>query len=440
MLLSSFSLQDVGPSPRLAVALAPRLNLFTGDNGLGKTFVLDVAWWALTRTWARQVAWPQRGAGKQPEVRYQLQRGPSPSKSDPKPVVSAFDYQRQGWRLPKGRPANPAGLIVYAHADGGFSVWDAARSASRDADDQDQLPTAFHFSARELWHGLHEGRGRIVVDHEKARREGPRVLCNGLIHDWVFWQKTGDVAFHTLREVLAALSSDPQAPLTPAEPFQVFANDDREMPTLAMPYGDVPLVHASAGIQRICGLAYLLVWAWRSHQRASALMNQEPTPQLVFLMDELEAHLHPRWQRVILPALLKGVERLLAGAGAPQVQLLVTTHAELVASSVEGIASDPSDALWRFALDQGQVQLDRLPWLRRGSASEWLTSEVFGLSSPRAVGAERVIEASKVAFQDPALTSAQFLAHYRALCEALPETDILLTRARFIGQQRGWLT
>ncbi len=30
----------------------------TGDNGLGKTFLLDIAWWVLTRTWARMPAMP----------------------------------------------------------------------------------------------------------------------------------------------------------------------------------------------------------------------------------------------------------------------------------------------------------------------------------------------------------------------------------------------
>ena len=34
--------------------LAPRLNLITGDNGLGKSFLLDVAWWALTRKWPQR--------------------------------------------------------------------------------------------------------------------------------------------------------------------------------------------------------------------------------------------------------------------------------------------------------------------------------------------------------------------------------------------------
>lgn len=35
----------------MEMELGTRLNLITGDNGLGKSFLLDVAWWALTRKW-----------------------------------------------------------------------------------------------------------------------------------------------------------------------------------------------------------------------------------------------------------------------------------------------------------------------------------------------------------------------------------------------------
>lgn len=49
-MLESIRLSHVGPAPEMALALSPRLNLITGDNGLGKSFLLDVAWWALTRT------------------------------------------------------------------------------------------------------------------------------------------------------------------------------------------------------------------------------------------------------------------------------------------------------------------------------------------------------------------------------------------------------
>ena len=50
-MLEYLHLTNVGPAPEMEMELAPRLNLITGDNGLGKSFLLDVAWWALTRRW-----------------------------------------------------------------------------------------------------------------------------------------------------------------------------------------------------------------------------------------------------------------------------------------------------------------------------------------------------------------------------------------------------
>jgi hypothetical protein len=54
-MLEYLHLINVGPAPEMEFALAPRLNLLTGDNGLGKSFLLDCIWWALTRKWPRDV-------------------------------------------------------------------------------------------------------------------------------------------------------------------------------------------------------------------------------------------------------------------------------------------------------------------------------------------------------------------------------------------------
>ena len=52
-MITRLKLQHIGPAPELEVEeFGPRLNLITGDNGLGKTFLLDACWYALTRTWA----------------------------------------------------------------------------------------------------------------------------------------------------------------------------------------------------------------------------------------------------------------------------------------------------------------------------------------------------------------------------------------------------
>jgi DNA repair ATPase RecN len=57
-MLKQLELTGVGPASHMTLEFGDRLNLLTGDNGLGKSFVLDLAWWALTRTWADLPALP----------------------------------------------------------------------------------------------------------------------------------------------------------------------------------------------------------------------------------------------------------------------------------------------------------------------------------------------------------------------------------------------
>ncbi len=74
-MLDSLYLRDVGPSREMKLELAPRLNVLTGDNGLGKSFALDIAWWALTDNWPGPPAWPARRDGAQPHIKVGHTRG-----------------------------------------------------------------------------------------------------------------------------------------------------------------------------------------------------------------------------------------------------------------------------------------------------------------------------------------------------------------------------
>jgi DNA repair exonuclease SbcCD ATPase subunit len=50
-MLKSLRMENVGPSARMEAEFGRRLNVITGDNGLGKSFLLDMAWWVMTRNW-----------------------------------------------------------------------------------------------------------------------------------------------------------------------------------------------------------------------------------------------------------------------------------------------------------------------------------------------------------------------------------------------------
>lgn len=139
-MLSELRLRLVGPVESLAVKFGPRLNVILGDNGLGKTFLLDVAWWALTRTWAGLPAEPPVKTTGKPSISFTFD---TTSKQTEK--TSVYDREDQHWPRDRGRPPNP-GLVVYARVDGGFSVWDPAQNywktkAGVDDPDRRDIPT-----------------------------------------------------------------------------------------------------------------------------------------------------------------------------------------------------------------------------------------------------------------------------------------------------------
>ena len=355
-MLNDLHLRSVGPAPCFDVEFAERLNLFTGDNGLGKSFLLDIAWWALTGTWADEPARPQRGLGVKPEIEYDVV-GKAGRRREP--VTSRYDFRSQSWPRPRGRPAMP-GLVIYVRVDGGFSVWDPARNYWKSLPSQGiespQRPAAYHFGARALWNGLESEDGRP--------------LCNGLVRDWVSWQNQPEQGpsspFVLLESVLAHLSPHPDEWMRPGRPTRVSIQDVRDIPTIDLPYGNVPVLLASAGMKRILGLSYLLVWAWYEHTQASALLNQPPSDRMILLMDELEAHLHPQWQRMILPAMLTVARSLTKQV---KTQVLATTHSPMVMASVEPGFDEQQDRAFLLILEGTNVKLMEYPWAKQGIGS-----------------------------------------------------------------------
>jgi hypothetical protein len=199
-----------------------------------------------------------------------------------------------------------------------------------------------------------------------------------------------------------------------------------------MPYGPVPVTQTAAGMRRVLGLAYLLVWAWEEHQKAANLQKDEPTNRIVLLFDEIEAHLHPKWQRVFLPALLKVIDGLLLKGKAKSIQFIVTTHAPLVLGSVESTWEESKDQLYDFDLVQREngrptVCFTNLTFAKHGSAENWLESESFDLESGYAPDAEKAMKrADTFMLENPDPARAPLMeieAVHAALLKALGGDD-----------------
>ena len=263
-MLHRLRLNNVGPV-NLSMEFAPRLNLITGDNGLGKSFLLDIAWWCLTKTWpgtlnpklvSGRMAVPSNRSADA-EIGYSLYSMP-----DDRIQACRFERESQSWRE-LNNLKNSTELVFYAMSDGSMAVWDPARNLRRDKDSSSSQALAYALSPLEIWNGL--------------KHSDDAWYCNGLIRDWTMWQSQNGQAWKALVSVLEHLSCDEGESLRPGIPVRVSIEDSRDIPTLEMPYHqNVPIIHASSGIQRIVSLAYLLVWCWEEHQKASALLGISP--------------------------------------------------------------------------------------------------------------------------------------------------------------------
>ena len=425
-MIKHLKMTNVGPAPTMELEFGKRLNRLTGDNGLGKSFLLDIAWWSLTRKWPAEIN-PKLTAGKkalpagagEAKISFSFT-----SKSKEVNYDSSYLRKEQAWTGRPGRPANP-GLVLYAMSDGSFAVWDPARNYWRTQDGvdvQDRSP-AYVFSPAEVWDGL-PGRGNTW-------------LCNGLVRDWAGWQKEKGMPFKHLKEVLKVLSPSSKEILEPGELTRISLDDVRDMPTIRMPYKqDVAVVHASSGMRRIMALAYFLVWAWEEHKQAAKQLQEPETKQIIFLIDEIESHLHPSWQRSIVPALLSVIKELTKKA---EMQLITATHSPLIMASVEPFFDSDQDAWFDLDFERKNVVLSHREFEKHGDAATWLISEAFDLKSGRSLEYERLIEKASTLLEKEEPRVSDINKMNDRLIRALGPKDDFLFRWRAICQKRGWL-
>jgi hypothetical protein len=184
-------------------------------------------------------------------------------------------------------------------------------------------------------------------------------------------------------------------------------------------------------VRRIVALAYVLLWSVSEHRIAARRLGESPTAQVVLLIDELESHLHPRWQRSILGSLLKLASALHNRA---KIQLIAATHSPLVLASAEPTFDPNLDAWFDLDLYQAEngerVQLEKRDFVRHGDVSNWLTSEAFDLKEARSIEGEKAIQLARALLRQkerPSLKQAR--AVDTALREAgLPDIDSFWVR------------
>lgn len=400
--LSKIELVNVGPCDHVEMALSSRLNIITGDNGLGKTFLMDCAWWSLTNTWPGNEARPKYAEGsKRSSISYVI-AGKSKLAKESKVL---YDNKNLTWKRTADTATIP-GLIIYALVDGSYAVWDPSKKSGTTV-----------FTRQQVWNG-----------HESN--------IEGLIRDWVKWQNTPDkYPFEIFKQVLAEMSPPDMGVLVPGDTVRI-PNDSREIPTIKYPYGTVPITNSSAGVGRIITLAYLVVWAWNEHKENCKLRGIQPDSRIVIMVDELEAHLHPKWQRTILPALIEVQKHLAAEL---EVQFIIATHSPLIMASSETIFDVNRDKLFqvRLAAENANAVVCEENYVKYGQVNTWLTSPIFNLGQARATGAEQAINAAKALQLEDEPSDAEVQEVHKQLVQCLAQNDPFWPRWIYFAEQHG---
>lgn len=406
-MLLAFNRKNVGPMEDKKLTFGSHINVFTGDNSLGKSFLLDLLWFGLTRIWPANLnrrlsqglpARPRDISSNDSRLEYVFC---PPGKKQGKPLVFRFNKESMLWKAGKGGP-HKAGLVIYSMTDGGYAIWDPIQNYSADENDLREFP-AFVLSPSELWPAPPKRDGSTELVEKSS-------FCNGVLKDWAKWQ--GSTKDQDLFELLktAVMGLTPEGDIVG---FPELADADTtsgdDQPMLRFRYGDVLLMHASSSIRRVTALAYVLVWAISQHAKAAKYRGLKPTDQIIFIADEIETHLHPRWQRSVMGGLIKTLNNLCVkeGFGRPAIQMFLSTHSPLVMAALEdffysgqvelpfvGNENDGRNKWFDLDLDinTGKVGIKEKDFKAQGRAEGWLNSEAFDVHSTYSPEIEKLIK------------------------------------------------
>jgi len=201
-ILARLELNAIGPFKQLIFNPGQRLNIITGDNGFGKTLLLECAWWALSGLWPQYPVYPQKNAEKN-EVKINFQYM---TKSGSTGKLNSVDYDWENPQWPNIKnTAGAIGLVIYARVDGSFTTWDPVRAKIPPPIGFNDPLSPLFFDTKQIVDGIIE---RIPGKED-------RFLCNGLLLDWINWQRVPDSPFRVFERILEKLSSTSQEPLKP---------------------------------------------------------------------------------------------------------------------------------------------------------------------------------------------------------------------------------
>ena len=417
MPITKLSLSNVGPFDDIEFEFDPQVNVFTGPNNSGKSTAL----WVLGDIAVYPFHFPEKLLKRAVAAEFEFYLcgalrptliGQLPCRFNPTGPVNSEGY----WTVERSRSYIDNLTTI------GYSKFIPA--LRRGTDFRSPGPTPSHPNE--------DDRGRRAREEPEPELRKRLTLVSqdaSLVSDEAIIQEIVDLDYRSYlrddpaRRNIIVQIGEIASEITDGFPIQFNGvNEDNEgfFPEFNTVDGPMPLNTLSQGTQSIVQwLAHLLIGYAAYYDFPKSLKDKSS----VLIIDEIDAHLHPSWQRRIIPALTKHFPSLqifcsthsplmLAGLKAGQVQLLQRDEDNKVTVSrnEDDIVGWSADEILRGPLgvrdptDQKTVEkLEKLRKLRRkqnlsaeeSKELERLSSEVSEdlMSGPAAAQVDRFIQA-----------------------------------------------
>lgn len=370
-----------------------RATVLVGRNASGKTSVLDAiavvlgAWTSSFRSLRED-----RPLVKSDARLIHLRRGPIATTEARYPVLV------EG-HLVLGERPNFEVMRALRHVDARTTTDNSAitnvalRAEERLATTEEALPLLAYYGAGRLWVHKRQSKSR---EPGRSRLDGYRAALESVSDTkafltWMRWreedrlQRLSRIEKAGGREVVDAPEVDAvsQAAAACLEGARRIEFDVGEQGLFVeLDSGRMPLAALSDGQRNLVALAADL--AWRAAQLNPHFGVQAPQrTEGIVLIDEIDLHLHPSWQRRVLENLMQAF---------PLLQFIVTTHSPQV------MASAPKDSLRLLDVSHDAIRVAK-PRGFWGASTNTVLHDLLGVS-PRPPHAQEQLDALARAVDD----------------------------------------
>ncbi len=379
MPISALHLTNLGPVDDVDFEFDPQVNVFVGPNNCGKTTVLLLLGHVLVpeavvpNKLARQVKARFRLCHTAVDVRRGELKGTFPSTATSRPDAKK--------KIPKGTKEARQHL--------GYTAFVPALRCSTDY--RSSGPTQ------------HQKESSATGGAEDEEGNATSMLCDGesasLVRDEEVVQKMIDLDYRAYRQESPAMRTIIQkiaviaSQVTEGFPIEFIgiAEDKRGLfPEFQTPDGKVPLNVLSQGTQSLMQWVARLLIGYAEHYDFPESLQDKPG---ILIIDEIDAHLHPSWQRRIIPAITNEF---------PALQIFCSTHSPLM---LAGLKAGQVHLLTRN--EKGKVVVSRNETDIIGWSADEIITTFLGVENATDLQTEKDLERLRELRGKKRLTSKQ---------------------------------